>query len=137
MKKIFGFLVAFVAVAMVSCSSGGGSFATPKELAEKSMECIQKKDYKGYVDLMYFSDKLKDDELKSTKEMYVNMMDQKLSESVDKAGGVKSFSVASEENVTDTTAVVKMNVVYGNDSTAVQDVKCKKAGDGWKIDSGK
>lgn len=138
MRKFLGFFAAIAAVAFMSCSGGAKGAATPTELAEQSMKCIQNKDYKGYVDLMNFPETMKEEEVKTQKEMYVNMMENKMQESVEKAGGIKEFKAASEENVTDTTATVKVNVTYGNDSTAVQDVQCVKAKDGsWKLKNNK
>ena len=137
MRKLLGFFAAFAAVAFMSCSGANGA-ATPTEVAEQSMKCIQNKDYKGYVDLMNFPETMKEQEVKTQKEMYVNMMENKMKESVEKAGGIKEFKAAGEENVTDTTATVKINVTYGNDSTAVQNVDCVKAKDGsWKLKNNK
>ena len=138
MRKLLGFFAAIAAVAFMSCSGGAGGAATPTEVAEQSMKCIQNKDYKGYVDLINFPETMKESEVKNQKAMYVNMMENKMKESVEKAGGIKEFKAAGEENVTDTTATVKMNVTYGNDSTAVQNVDCVKAKDGsWKLKSNK
>ena len=60
-----------------------------------------------------------------------------MEETLDKAGGIKSYEVLSEE-VTDSTAVVKMKITYGDDSTKEEDMKTRLNKDGnWCLDSGK
>lgn len=49
MKKLMTILgVLILTLVMTSCNSN-----TPTKVAEKSIACIQKGDYEGYVDLIY------------------------------------------------------------------------------------
>lgn len=127
----------FALAAMVVMFGGCSKPNTPSGVAEQAMSCLKSKDYKGYVDLLYFSDKVKKEDLEKTKQQYVSILESKMSEEFDKQGGIKKYEVASE-NITDSTANVKMNITYGNDSTKVEDMKLRmdKGGD-WKLDSGK
>lgn len=137
MKKVatlFG-IIAMI-LAMASCSSN-----TPAGVAEKSVKCIQEKDYKGYVDLVYFNEKdstSKEDKEK-IKEMLVSLMEEKADSEYKKTGGIKSFETVSEEISEDEkTAKVVMKLTYGNGTSKEENIKLRKDADGnWRIDIGK
>ena len=134
MKKLLGiFAVAAVAVLM-GCSGG---FKTPSDAAKKGVKCLQEKDWEGYVDMLYFSDKIKPEEVEKTKQQYLGMLKGKMEETLNKTNGIKSYEVLSEE-VKDSTAVVKMKITYGDDSTKEEEMKTRLTKDGkWLLDSGK
>lgn len=139
MKKILSVTVLVMALAMlVAC--GGGS--TPSSVVEKSMKCLQDKDYEGYVDLLYIDVKEGEDP-EVQRNAVVSMIASKADQTLAKKQGIKSYEILSEE-VTPAeenkpeTAVVKVKIEYGDSSTKEETVKLKKdnAGD-WKIDMGK
>ena len=139
MKKILSVTVLVMALAMlVAC--GGGS--TPSSVVEKSMKCLQDKDYEGYVDLLYIDVKEGEDP-EVQRNAVASMIASKADQTLAKKQGIKSYEILSEE-VTPAeenkpeTAVVKVKIEYGDASTKEETVKLKKdnAGD-WKIDMGK
>lgn len=139
MKKILSVTVLVMALAMlVAC--GGGS--TPSSVVEKSMKCLQEKDYEGYVDLLYIDVKEGEDP-EVQRNAVASMIASKADQTLAKKQGIKSYEILSEE-VTPAeenkpeTAVVKVKIEYGDASTKEETVKLKKddAGD-WKIDMGK
>lgn len=139
MKKILSVTVLVMALAMlVAC--GGGS--TPSSVVEKSMKCLQDKDYEGYVDLLYIDVKEGEDP-EVQRNAVASMIASKADQTLAKKQGIKSYEILSEE-VTPAeenkpeTAVVKVKIEYGDSSTKEETVKLKKdnAGD-WKIDMGK
>lgn len=139
MKKILSVTVLVMALAM-SVACGGGS--TPSSVVEKSMKCLQDKDYEGYVDLLYIDVKEGEDP-EVQRNAVVSMIASKADQTLAKKQGIKSYEILSEE-VTPAeenkpeTAVVKVKIEYGDSSTKEETVKLKKdnAGD-WKIDMGK
>lgn len=136
MKKLMSFVLAvFAIIALAACSSN-----SPKSVAEKAMKSIVDKDYKTYVDLIYF-DKAKEspEKVEKAKEQLREMLQGKLEKSIKEKGTIKSYKVVNEEISEDgDKAVVTFEVSYEDgktDSTAVQLVKDK---DGkWWLDLGK
>lgn len=139
MKKILSVTVLVMALAMlVAC--GGGS--TPSSVVEKSMKCLQDKDYEGYVDLLYIDVKEGEDP-EVQRNAVASMIASKADQTLAKKQGIKSYDILSEEVIPaeenkPETAVVKVKIEYGDSSTKEETVKLKKdnAGD-WKIDMGK
>ena len=152
MKKILSVTVLVMALAMLVACGGGN---TPSSVVEKSMKCLQDKDYEGYVDLLYIDVKEGEDpevQRNAVKEgedpevqrnAVASMIASKADQTLAKKQGIKSYEILSEE-VTPAeenkpeTAVVKVKIEYGDSSTKEETVKLKKdnAGD-WKIDMGK
>lgn len=136
MKKLMSFVLAvFAIIALASCSSN-----SPKSVAEKAMKSIVDKDYKTYVDLIYFDKAKKSPEdVEKAKEQLREMLQGKLEKSIKEKGAIKSYKVVNEEiSEEGDKAVVTFEVSYEDgktDSTAVQLVKDK---DGkWWLDLGK
>ena len=121
MRKLLMFAFAIVAACMVASCGGSVDGNSPQGVAEKSVECLKNKDFKGYVD--------------QTKAMYVSMLQNKYQEATKKDGDIKSYSFVSED-VKDTIATVKMAVVYEN-KTDTTDVKLKSKEGKWYLDTGK
>lgn len=136
MKKLMSFVLAvFAIIVLAACSSN-----SPKSVAEKAMKSIVDKDYKTYVDLIYF-DKAKEspEKVEKAKEQLREMLQGKLEKSMKEKGAIKSYKVVNEEiSEEGDKAVVTFEVSYEDgktDSTAVQLVKDK---DGkWWLDLGK
>lgn len=136
MKKLMSFVLAvFAIIVLAACSSN-----SPKSVAEKAMKSIVDKDYKTYVDLIYF-DKAKEspEKVEKAKEQLREMLQGKLEKSIKEKGAIKSYKVVNEEiSEEGDKAVVTFEVSYEDgktDSTAVQLVKDK---DGkWWLDLGK
>jgi hypothetical protein len=134
MRKLISLLAIVITAALISsCSSN-----SPKAVAEKAMKCIMDKDYKGYVNLVYFDEsKEKPESIQRNKDATVAILGEKYDKLSEKKKGIKDYKVLSEE-VKDSTAVVKMEISYGNGEKENNDVKMKmdKNGD-WKIDNNK
>jgi len=134
MKKTFVFL-ALVMTVLVFASCGSNS---PKDVAGKAVECIQKKNFDGYADLVNFSSKEGGD-IDGQKKMLVGMLQDKYAKTIEKKGGIKSYEVLSEEIASDgMTAVVGIRITYGDGEEKEDTVKMMKdEGGNWKIDAGK
>lgn len=130
MKKL---LVAFTLCLMtmaVMTSCGGSNPSTPSDVAKAATKCMQQKDFSGYMDLTDADD--------STKGMMTSMISEKATQQLDEKSGITSFDVASEEIAADgKTAVVKMNITYGNGDTEVKDIKCVNKDGKWLVSSDK
>lgn len=121
---------------LASCSSN-----TPTKVAEKSVQCLIDKDYKGYVDLIYFSEKDKGnaEEYEQGKQQLAALLKDKAEKEYKKKGDISSHETITEETSNDgNTANVKMKIKYGNGTEEDTDIKLRKDNDGnWKIDMGK
>ena len=135
MKKLFGFVVAVVAMlSMASCGGGGNS---PKSVAEQFIKAVQKQDGKKMAELVYF----KEDKAPKTdaeKDQLVAMMQSKASTAYANNGELKSYEILSEEISEDgTEAVVEAKMEFEK-KTSDDKIKLKKDADGdWKIDMSK
>ena len=121
---------------MAGCGAGSVDENSPRGIAEKSVECLKNKDFKGYVDLMYFpTDGKKAEEIEQTKTMYVSMLQNKYQEATKTQGNIKTYEFVSEE-VKDTMATVKMAIAYENKNDTT-DIKLKNKEGKWYLDAGK
>lgn len=136
MKKI-ATLFGIIALVLMMTSCGN----TPTSVAEKSVKCLQNKDYKGYVDLIYYSeeDEKSPEELEKGKETLVALMEDKAGNEMKKNGGIKSYEAVSEEISEDgKTATVTMKLTYGDGTSKEEAFKLRKnSDDKWRIDVGK
>ena len=125
MKKLMTILgILILTLVMTSCNSN-----TPTKVAEKSIACIQKGDYEGYVDLIYQKKEEGKDkkEIEDEKQMLVAMMKDKATKKFEKQDGIKSYEALSEEISEDgKTAIVKMKIVMGDGSETTDDIKLRK-----------
>lgn len=133
MKQSFRWaLAACVTLLLTACGSN-----TPAGVAEKAVEHLKKNDYKGYVELVYIDENEKKEDREKLKQEYVMLLESKMKGELEKKGGIKEYKTLSE-TVQDSVAEVKMNIVYGNQSTEEETMNFKKDKSGeWKIDSGK
>lgn len=136
MKKI-ATLFGIIALVLMMTSCGN----TPTSVAEKSVKCLQNKDYKGYVDLIYYSeeDEKSPEELEKGKETLVALMEDKAGNEMKKNGGIKSYETVSEEiSENGKTATVTMKLTYGDGTSKEEAFKLRKnSDDKWRIDVGK
>ncbi len=134
MKKILFVVAAVVAVFLLnSCKE------SPSAVAEKSMECLKNKDFKGYADLLYFDAETQKDpeKVEQEKAAFRGLLEKSFKKKSDGKGEIKSYSVISEENQ-DSVAIVKMAIVSTTDETDTIDIKLRKDFNGdWKLDSKK
>lgn len=137
MKRLSIFIGIMLTVMVLAACSGN----TPTKVAEKSVKCLVDNDYKGYVDLIYFSDKDKEnkEEQEQGKQQLAALLKDKAEKEYKKKGDIKSYETIAEEVSDDgNTANVKMKIKYGNGTEEDTDIKLRKDSDGnWKIDMGK
>ena len=133
MRKALFVLVCFAtAVFLQGCGSGNN----PRDVAEKSLQCLKDKKFDKYVDLLYFEEEVTGDKdlLKEKKASMQELMQNKYNMSVQEKGSIKDFKFLEEE-VKDSTAVVKMEVSFSSGKVDTQSVKLKKLPNGdWKVD---
>lgn len=137
MRKLLISAFAIVAACiMAGCGAGSVDENSPRGIAEKSVECLKNKDFKGYVDLMYFpTDGKKAEEIEQTKTMYVSMLQNKYQEATKTQGNIKTYEFVSEE-VKDTMATVKMAIAYENKNDTT-DIKLKNKEGKWYLEIGR
>lgn len=132
MKKLLS-LAAVCLFVLALCSCGGGVPNTPEAVTTKAIQCIIDKDYKGYVDLMYFKKEMNDE----GKEQLVTLVQDKMEKEVGKKDGIKDFTVG-QPTVDENKAIVPYALNYGNGDTKEDKMKLIKNEEGeWLIDSGK
>ncbi len=135
MRKLM-YLLAIAVIATVAASCGSGP-KTPKDVAEKSIECLKNGDYNGYSKLVYYNDTLSSDELKTNQETTAALLKGKYEETMKKKGKITGYQVVSEE-VNDSNAVVKMRVGYEKADSTSESVRLRLTKDGdWRISMGK
>lgn len=125
MKKLLSLVAVICAMVVLgSC----GEPASPSATIDKALTCIQNKDSKGYVALLKVDD--------SQKAMMESIAD-KAFKAADEKGGLKSWTIKSEEIAEDgQTAVVKADLIYGSDETPVESTYNLVLDNGeWKLKS--
>ena len=131
MNRLFlALFLTVVSILALSCGQGN----TPKAITAESIECLQNKDYKGYVDLMLIE---KDGTPipDADKEKFVDIMKQKCEVALETKGGIKDYELLGEEiNEEEGTATVKAKIIYGDGSTDESET-CLKLDENknWKI----
>ena len=135
MKKLFGFVVAVVAImAMASCGGGGN---TPKGVTEQFIKAIQKQDGKKMAELVYYEEG-KAPKSDAEKDQVAAMMQSKASTTYANNGELKSYEILSEEISEDGTEAVVETKMEFEKKTSEDKIKLKKDADGnWKIDMSK
>lgn len=122
MKKLLtAVLVCLVAAVFTGCSSN-----SPRSVAEKAITCMQKKDIRGYMDLVYFTE-----ESKAQKDSYIQMYEEKAKENTDESDVIESFKFV-EESIDEEagTATELFDVTYKDGSTKQQPMKMVRDDDG-------
>ena len=134
MKKLLSFVM-FDAMAVMLASCGKSE---PRTVAEKSIDCAIKQDYRGYFDCIYFpADKQEE------KEAYINMIEAKVKKAK-KKGNVSEkvpvgYEFVSEHiNEDEGTAEEIFNIKYPSGKMEQTSVNLKKEEDGkWYIQNKK
>lgn len=125
MKRLIRLMsIALVALLFAACSSN-----SPEGAVKSYLKSLQKGDYATVVKLMGIDDK--DGEFSA-------MIQEKLKESVEKNGGISSFSVGKAEISEDgNSAVVPFEVNFGNGEKKEDTQKVKLVEGKWLLDIGK
>ncbi len=131
MKKLLKF-VFFVAIAFMLACCGKSE---PRTVAEKSLDCIIKQDYRGCLEYVYVpADKQEE------KEALINLVEAMMKSTKGKNAlkdkAPESYEFVSEQ-VDDTqgTATEVFNIKYSNGKTEQEGVKLKKEEDGkWYLE---
>lgn len=137
MRKLFLFAtVCLFAVLLSGCTSN-----SPESVARKSLQCLIDKDYKGYMDLVYISDKngTRDEAaIEKLRSEWVQLLEQKVDKEYAKKGGLKSYEITKVEMQEDgQKAKVTAKIKYGDDSEEDTDVVLVKTPeDKWMISLG-
>lgn len=131
MKKILLFAVAvFVMTLMTAC---GGTSSTPSDGAKECVELMKAGDFKALVEKMHFDESMSAEQQQGMKDLIVSMGNEKISKEIEKKGGIKSYEVIEETIAEDgKTAVVKMKITYGDDSTKDEKYDMALVDDTWK-----
>ena len=136
MKKIISSLCLIMALfAFAACSSSN----SPEKVAEKAVECISQKDFKGYVDLIYFNDDITSEQQEKAKEELAQLLTEKGERQMAKKGSVKSHEITEVKTADDgQSATVTMKITYSDNSVDNTTMKLRKDKKGnWRIDCGK
>lgn len=135
MKKLFGFMVAVVAMlAMASCGGGGNS---PKGVAEQFIKAVQQQDGKKMAELVYYEEG-KEPKTDAEKDQLAAMMQSKASTTYANNGELKSYEILSEEISEDGNEAVVNAKIEFEKKTSEDKIKLKKDSSGdWKIDMSK
>lgn len=128
-KVMYAVLVCAVAAVMTGCSSHP---ATPRGVAEKSLECAISKDFKGFYDCYYFPED-RQDEKKERIKMTEEIMDKNAEEASNEMPTSYKF-VSEDVDEEKDRASVTFEITFGNGRTKEQTVWLKKEKDGkWYI----
>ena len=131
MKKVLLFAVAvFVMTLMTAC---GGTGSTPSDSAKECVELMKTGDFKALVEKTHFDESMSAEQQQGMKDLIVSMGNEKISKEIEKKGGIKSYEVIEETIAEDgKTAVVKMKITYGDDSTKDEKYDMALVDDTWK-----
>ena len=118
MKKVLLFAVSLVVMVMMTACGGS---STPSDSAKECVELMKAGDYKTLVEKIHFDENMTAEQQQATKDLIVSMANEKVAKEIESKGGIKSYEVI-EENIAEDgkTAVVKMKITYGDDSTKDQ-----------------
>ena len=123
MKKFFLFLaIAAAAVCFWACT---GSSSGPEKVAKKAIEALQKKDFDTYAATFNISP--------SDQKMLAGLAEEKVSEELDKKGGIKSYKI-TDCQVEEDKAKVSVDLFYKDGSQDSQKMSFVKVDGEWKQD---
>lgn len=112
MRKIIGFCMMFAVILLAaSCSS----YDTPSKAMDQYLNSLKDGNYEKFVDGMFFNEDISEEDVQKTKEQFVSLLNDKVTQENEKRGGLKDVQVLSEEISEDgTTAVVTYKMIYGD-----------------------
>lgn len=120
-------LSCIVAAVFTSCSSN-----SPRRMAETALKCLQKEDYKGLLDCVYFKENAE-----KNRAFYLQIFEEKVEKNPDAI--LESYKFVSEEideEIGKATVVFETTYKDGNVKTESFDMICDEDGKWW-IDSKK
>ena len=121
MKKILGFTLIVAALAIfAACSSSSNG---PEAVVKKSITAIQKGDYKAFAATYNLSE--------SDQEMLAGLAEEKISQSINEKGGIKSFDI-TESNIEGDEATVKVHYLYKDGSEEDETMNLELVDGEWK-----
>ncbi len=113
---------------LFSCS---GPQSSPTNVAKKSIECLQEKDYEGYIELLYTAKASAEAEDQEKEAQGKALLQGKLSAGLESVQGIKSFEMLGETLSEDgESAEVSVKIVYGNGEEKETEIKTRKDEDG-------
>ena len=122
MKRIITIAaIALAALFAFACGSSNG----PESVIKKSFEAIQKHDYDAYAATFNISE--------SDQKMLAGMLEEKLSEELDKKGGIDSYKI-TDIQIDGDKADAKIHIIYKDGSEDDQTMNLVKVDDIWKQD---
>jgi hypothetical protein len=137
MRIVSSFLVAaFIIVAAVGCGGLGGD--TPTSITKSIYSQLQSGNYEKGIEV--FTSYLDSDKTPTAEEkkQFIEGFSAKAKDTMDKKGGVKSFTIVNETISSDgISATVEAQVTYGNGKTEEEKLKFIKKDGQWKINLGK
>ncbi len=138
MKKILTLVAVLAAIVVLGSCGSAVSKSETQKVAEKAVKCLQDKDYKGYVDMLYADedDLANPEKLAQEREQLTQLLTEKADAAAKKNQTdnlVADYSFVSEE-VNDAEAVVRMAITDGASKVDTTDVKLRKDVNGdWKV----
>lgn len=136
MKKTICSFIAMFAImfAFIGC----GSSNTPTGVAENALKCIQKSDFKSFIDLINIEGSNKED-IDQKKVQLEALLSGKMSKALEAKSGLKSWEILSEEISEDgNKAKVKVKQTWGDGTEEDDEIDFVKDADGnWKLSMNK
>lgn len=135
MKKILSVMfVCLLTAVFVSCGSGSSNDNSPRSVAENAIKCAQKKDIKGMMEYVYFSESEQ-----AQKESFVQMLEEKVAKNTNEAKDIKDYEFI-DETINEETGKAKenFNITYKDGSTKKEAIDLIRDDSGkWWIKMGK
>ena len=122
MKKLI-----LLALCAAMCALAGCSRNTPRGVVENYMSCIQKGEYDKSV--QYYSTMEGKDA-----DQFRNGFSKKMNESVEDAGGLKSYEILKDSVCNDSLAIVWVKHEFGNGDVQEDVLELVRRDGEWKID---
>lgn len=124
MKKLL--MILAVAAVIGCCASCSHPVSGPAKVADKAMAAIQNSDWKAYAETF--------DIPEEQQSMIAGLAEEKIEENNKARGGIKSYTITDTEIEEDgNSAIVSVNIVYGDGTEEDENLSFKKNEDGeWK-----
>ena len=120
MKKLIGLaVVAFALVCISACSSSN----SPEDVVKKALTALQKGNYDAFASTYNLS--------AEEQEQLSALAKEKISQSLESKGGIKSFKV-TDTQINGDEATVKVHTIYKDGSEEDETMKLKKVDGEWK-----
>lgn len=134
MKKLLSVMfVCLMAAVVISCGSASND-NTPRSVAEKAIKCAQKKDIKGMMEYVYFSESEQ-----AQKESFIQMLEEKAAKNTNDAKNIKDYEFV-DETIDEEAGKAKVNfdITYKDGSSKKEPIDLIRDDSGkWWIKMGK